>query len=331
MGEAAVRRLLLVSRFWLLASGFSLLATAEEATRPPVAVEMSASPAQVAMGGAITVTIRYRWPSGWRVAGEPNPTLDFADEFVTAAPPPVSARTGGEERRTFTITVNPTRSGAWELPRPRFAAAPPDEHDATKVAQAQSEPVTVQVGPAQQPITPPEARPLVQRPPADQEARHRALWITIGVAVLAIGGAIAALLLRRRNAAAGPNAREILARELAAAAKLADGKEAGARISLGLRRFAGAVWAFDGPGSTAREAAAAVRARGPEGEARELARLLESLEAVRWAPDALVAGALAPLIDSGNRWGEAEQKRLDAEREAAERERRAGKPTKAAA
>src|SRR5947209_5132479 len=87
---------------WLLAAGsWPLAAGAEAPARPPVSVEMSATPAQVAMGATVTVTVRYRWPTGWRTAGEPNPTLDFADEFVTAAPPPVATHAGGEERRSF--------------------------------------------------------------------------------------------------------------------------------------------------------------------------------------------------------------------------------------
>jgi hypothetical protein len=305
--------------------GRGMLAAAET---PPVAIDMSAAPATVDMGKSVVVTISYRWPRHWRVSGEPNPSLDFADEYVTAVPPAISTSAGGEERRTFALTVWPTRSGAWPLPRPTFSASPPDGEAAT----ARAPEVVVQVGVVDRPIEPPAARPLVMRPPPIiEQPRRLVYWLAGGAAALALAVAMVALR-SRRTAEAAPTPREVLARELRAAAGAADGKEAGARASLALRRFAGTVWSFDGPGSTAREAAQTARARGPEDEARELARLLENLDALRWSPDAVAAAELEPLIASGTRWGDAVQRRLDAEAAAAaEEQRRRGAQTGAAA
>lgn len=292
------------------------------AAAAPVAVEMSATPAQLAMGGTVTVTVAYRWPSAWS-AGEPNPSLAFTEQFVTAAPPPVASSAGGEERRVFSLTLSPMRSGAWQLPRVAFAATPPEGEP----RHVESNTVVVQVGPATSPVTPPDARPLAKRAARD-DARSLVPWIA-GGGVLVAGILALALLARRRRAAPPPDPLAELRAALALADGAADGKDAAAITGLALRRYAGAVWSFDGAGATAREATAAVRAVGPDDEARELARLLDALETVRWSPQALPRERLAPVVQSAGTWAESVRRRLDAEAEA-RRRAAAGAPAPAA-
>ncbi len=281
---------------------------------PRVTVEMSAAPAELTMGDNVVVTITYRWPRGWR-ADEPNPSRDFQGQFVIASPPPRKLAGDGREERSFSLTVCPVSSGAWELPRPAFSAAP--EHGVGVRAVANT--VIVQVGANKDAPGPPDARPLMKRPPPGMGPAR--LWAWIAGGCLALAGLLGLVIARRRRlrAAAAPRPREIFARELSEAARAEDGKEAGARISLALRRYAGSIWNFDGPGSTAREAAAAVRALAPatfSEEARELGRLLENLDALRWAADNLVIGALKPLMEASSRWSLAVQNRLDDEERA---------------
>lgn len=77
---------------WRLAAACLLAAVLAAADRP--SVDLSASPAQLAVGGTVAVTVTYRWPHGWTVAAEPDPAHDFRDEFVTASPPAVRSSTG---------------------------------------------------------------------------------------------------------------------------------------------------------------------------------------------------------------------------------------------
>lgn len=308
---AAIGTVLAAILSWWLAAA-AAAAAAEENTAPApdarVSVEMSAAPAQLTMGDNLVVTITYRWPRGWR-ADEPNPSRDFLGQFVIASPPPRKLGGDGREERSFALTVCPLSSGAWELPRPGFTAAP--EHGAAVNAVANQ--VIVQVGVNKDAPAPPDARPLLKRPPPGMEPARRWMWIAGGCAALVALAAWMAARRRRLREAAAPGPREIFARELAEAGRTSDGKESGARISLALRRFAGSVWNFDGPGSTAREAAVAVRAVAPDSEARELSRLLENLDALRWAADDLVVGALAPLMEASSHWSLEVQRRLDDE------------------
>jgi hypothetical protein len=91
-------------------------------------VDLSASPAAVAVGDPLTVTLTYRWPHGWTVltpSHEPDPASAFASEFVTSVPPAQASSTGEEQRRTFTLTLLALHSGTWQLPRPASTSRAP--------------------------------------------------------------------------------------------------------------------------------------------------------------------------------------------------------------
>jgi hypothetical protein len=267
----------------------------------------------VNIGDALTVTVTYRWPAGWAVVapgGEPDPAKDFADAFVTDLPPPQKHGSGQEERRVFTITLLAKRSGAWELPRPTFTVKTPE---GTRSLVAPS--VLVQVGAEDKPAELPPPRKAWTRAqgPADQ----RRAWWMLGVVAVGLVGLAALLLARRRSQERASTPWELFHEDWLAASNAADGKEAGARLSLALRRCVGTVFRFDGPAATTREAAGFLRGRLPDDEQRELVRLLEGLDALRWAPEHLPPSSVRPLVDQGRAWITALKRRLEAEAEAA--------------
>jgi len=286
----------------------------------PAAIEMWATPAQVEVGKPVTISVVYHWARGWSVDHEPDPSQAFADQFVTFISPPKESVAGGTETRAFTLTVLPTASGAWTLPSPRMVVSGP----AAQRLEVGPPPVIVTVGRAAADLQAPAPRPLASRPVV--AASHPLWWLGGGIAIaLAVWVAVMVLMRRVRDAARLQTAHEALQEGLAQALAQQDGKESAALASLALRRFSGLVWRFDGPGSTARETVAMVRARADTEEFRELARLLDELEALRWAADELNAQRLQPIIAAGRRWGDAVQQRLVAEAEAA-RSAASGRP-----
>jgi len=302
---------------WALLSSLALAclgwcADVAAADAAPASIEMWATPAQVEVGKPVTVSVVYHWAHGWSVDQQPDPSQAFEDQFVTFISPPRASVAGGTETRAFTLTVLPTASGAWTLPSPRLVVTGPGA-SRLEVAPA---PVIVTVGRASADLQAPAPRPLARRPLV--AVGHPYVWLGAGIALaIAVWVAVMVLMRRTRAAARLQSAHEALEETLAQALVQQDGKEAAALASLALRRFSGAIWRFDGPGSTARETVAMVRARADTEEFRELARLLDELDALRWAADDLKAQRLQPIIDAGRRWGGAVQSRLAAEAEAA--------------
>ncbi len=294
---------------WLLCLGV-LLAAADAPF-----VDLSVAPAQIAVGETVVATVTYRWPHGWTVAVEPDPSAAFRSQFVTNAPPPVVTSTGEEERRVFRYTVAAVRSGAWLLPRPALIATGP-----SGPATATAPEVIVQVGAESAPPHLPAARPLLVRPPVAAATNHRWWWIGGVVALLAAVG-LGLWWRLRRAIDSDPTPWEVFSGELDAARAAGDGKDGGARLSLAVRRYAGRVWGFDGPGLTTREMGVALRRLKPgritDEESRELLRLLGRLDDLRWSADEAPAGAMHDLHTLARTWATGVQGRLDAE--AAER------------
>ena len=272
-------------------------------------VELSVSPTQVAVGETVQVVVTYSWPRGWTTA-EPDPAAAFRDCFVTNAPPAERLATGEQERRIHRYTVAATRSGAWSLPRPAFAARGP-----AGPVSAEAPEVIVQVGAESAPPKLPSARPMLIRPPEALPAR-RWPWLAGGGAL-----AIAVIALwwyrRRGRVSTGPSAWQVFNDELATARTASDGKDAGARISLAVRRYAGRTWGFDGPGATTRELGgtlARLRAGSiSDDEARDLLRLLGRLDDLRWSAGDAPAEAMSDLATLAHSWTSGVQGRLDAE------------------
>lgn len=274
-------------------------------------VELVAQPAQVAVGDRVTVTITYRWPSGWH-AREPEPTSAFLEAFVADSPPPVSARTGEEERRTWTLVVLATRSGPWALPRPRFEVTGPDG-----VVTAQAPEVLVQVGAEASPPAPAAARPLWVA--GTDEVKPTRWWIAVLIALL-LAALLGWWLLRRRRVIDVEPPGDRLRRELAELSGLRDGKEISARLTLALRRWCGAVFSYDGPGLTTRETLARLRGTLPDEELATLGRLLGELDGLRWAAENLDAGTVLPLSQRALAWSDGVMARLALEQASMERE-----------
>ena len=277
----------------------------------PFSVSLSASANTVNIGDPLVVTVTYRWPAGWTVVapnGEPDPARDFADTFVTNLPPPQKHSSGQEERRVFTITLLPSRDGAWELPRPTLTVQTPE---GTRSSVAST--VLVQVGAEDKPAELPPPRQAWTR--AKGPADHQRAWWVLGIAVVVIAGLAALLLVRRRQQELPRTPWEQFHDDWQAASTAADGKEAGARLSLALRRCLGTLFRFDGPAATTRETTTFLRSRLPDDEFRELVRLLESLDALRWAPEHLPPSAVRPLVEQGRAWNTGLKRRLEAEAE----------------
>lgn len=285
----------------------------KEADNKKFAVDVSASANSVNVGGSLTVTVTYRWPTGWAVVaprGEPDPAKDFASCFVTNLPPPQKQSSGQEERRVYTITVSAVRDGVWELPRPTLTVQTPEGSRST-VASA----VLIQVGAEDQPAQLPPPRKAWTRtvsPMDDQKT-----WWALAVVAVAIAGFVALVMARRRQQKIVRTPWEQFYDDWQSASSAADGKEAGARLSIALRRCLGTVFRFDGPASTTRETALQLRGQLRDDEHRDLVRLLESLDALRWAADDLPPSAIRPMVELGRSWSTALKHRLAAEEEAA--------------
>jgi hypothetical protein len=280
--------------------------TALSAGEPSVA--WSVAKTQINVGDPVVATLTYRWPAGWRPLVEPDPALALTGVFVADLPAPVAQDTAEEHRRTWTITLVSTRSGAWELPRPAFTVRPPAGEPVTSTAPS----IVVQVGTAAAPVALPEPRPAWTRPPA---AVGRAWWPWIAGGGAVLAGVAVLLWWRLRRRTPPPPPISVARRALAAALDIADARESATAVSLALRRYAGAVWAFDGAGATTRETAAHLRSLGDRVQAEELTellRLLGGLDDLRWVPGQLDAPRIKPLADAGLAWLDAVQRRLDA-------------------
>ena len=275
---------------------------------PHLAVDLSASPSAVAVGDPLTVTLTYRWPHGWTVqtpSHEPDPSIAFASEFVTSLPPVQATSTGEEQRRTFTLTLLALHSGTWQLPRPRLEVEGPDGHHSA-LANA----VIIQVGTESKPANLPAARAPWMPPPAPLS--HPAAWWLVPLsAVLLVLALALAYWWRRRHLLPPPTPMEVFTNDCLAAISTSDGKEAGALLSLALRRYVGALYAFDGPGSTTRETATYLRGRLSDDEQHALLRLLEQLDSLRWCASALPAPLVRQSAETARTWCDQVQRRLD--------------------
>lgn len=273
----------------LLASSLTAVAAAELPT-----VEVSAAPAEVAIGDPVTVTVTYSWPKGWQVDKSPDPGEDFHAAFVTDAPPPQETTTAEGVRRVVRLTLAATRSGAWALPRPSFTATGP-----SGPLTAQAPAVIVQVGTEATPPKLPEALPLRVRPPVEPLVAQRWGWLIAGATLVVIA---AWWLLRRRTAAAGalPPA-AIFSRDAEQLAALRDPRELGAGLSMAVRRYMGAIWSFDALGSTVRDIAG--RQSGITSSAerfQDLVRVLQQLDDLRWAAGDLAREQVAPHVQTAS-------------------------------
>ncbi len=303
-----------MARLLLLLATCGLGLIAAEPTPPAPTIDGAATPAQVAVGDPVTITLTWTWPSGWQATREPDPAVDYRDYFVTDAPPVQATHTAEGERRSLRLTLLANRSGAWALPRPTLTVNGPQGAVALTAPA-----VIVQVGAEAAPAKLPAPVALRVRPPVSALADHRWWWIGGGAAIVAIGLALV-LLGRRRAAAVVIPPADRFAAELRQLAAISDGKELGAGISLALRRYAGDIYRFDGAGATTREVAAQLKLRttaGSDDERRLLVRLLERLDDLRWAAGDLELSLVRPLIDEAGAWVAAVERRLAAERAAA--------------
>lgn len=275
---------------------------------PHLMVDLSASPAAVAVGDAVTVTLTYHWPHGWTVltpSHEPEPASAFASEFVTSVPPAQASSTGEEQRRTFTLTLLALHSGTWQLPQPGLDVEGPMGH-----RHVSANAVIVQVGTEAKPADLPVARGAWVHPPSTGSG-PMAWWLIPLAVVLLVVALGLAYWWTRRHLVPPPTPLQVFTAECLAAISTSDGKEAGARLSLALRRYVGALYAFDGPGSTTRETAIYLRGRLSDDEQHALLRLLGQLDDLRWSVPDLPATLVRESAQSARTWCDQVQHRLD--------------------
>ncbi len=268
------------------------------------AITLTTSAAAPAVGDKVTVTVAWSWPSGWSVR-EPEVMADFASEFVVEVPPVIRRTSGGMEHREQRLVLLARRSGAVHLPRPVLTATGPG---GAVAVQAPAVLLTVGAGSATAAL--PAARPLVT---GQSERMPRSPWWWLLTLVVIPAGLLLWRLTHRRLQGPPPTPAEIAARELIAAARLTDGKAMAGAAGLALRRFAGAVWGFDGPGATAREAITRVRGKAQVDEAAAFGRMLEVIDGTRWAPDDMALAPLTAVLDEARTWIERVSARLAAE------------------
>ncbi len=257
-------------------------------------VDLSAAPAEVAIGDPVTVTVTYCWPKNWRVEKTPDPGEDFRAAFVTDAPPPQETATAEGQRRVVKLTLAATRSGAWALPRPSLTASGPQGP-----VTAQAPAVVVQVGTEATPPKLPEALPLRVRPPAEPASSAGWWWLAGASVVVLIAAAI--LMRRRATAVAALSPAALFAREIEQLSAVRDPRELGAGLSLAVRRYMGAIWSFDALGSTVREIAARQIGISSSAERfQDLVRVLQQLDDLRWAAGDLAREQVAPQVQAAS-------------------------------
>ena len=268
-------------------------------------IEMTAQPAQIAIGDHVTVTMTYRWPTTWH-AGEPNPTDAFTEAFVAESPPPERTRTADEERRIWKLVLLATRSGPWTLPKPTMHVVGP-----AGAVDVSAPDVTVQVGAESLPPQPSAARPLWTAGSGEVEPRR---WIAAAIAIaVAIAALIGWWLLGRHRVIVNESPADRLRRDLAELHGLHDGKEISARLGLAVRRWCGSIFSYDGPGLTTRETLAKLRELLKDEEYSSVSRLLSDLDNLRWAAGILDASTVLPLSERVLAWSDAAALRITLE------------------
>lgn len=309
-------------RLLLVALGLTVSLGAAEADGreavPPAAVTVELGDRDLEVGDVAKLRIVYRWPANTAVIRAPDPAGDLHGLLVEELIRVDQGRVGDDQREVWRAQLVVPVSGTWSLPRPWFSIRGPDGPERI-VAEERLLPIGIgEEEPALEP-----ARPLWQRAEAGIDADRWSAW-QIGALVGGIAGGLAALawvLWRRRGKMELETPLETFERELGRARQAAlgsdEGKQAGALLSLALRRYAGRLYDFDGPGATVEEALAHLRQALPTQLAQGLRSLLRQLDDLRWQANELSAVAVVPFIDQAQQWVAQVEAHRAAEAEAA--------------
>lgn len=292
----------------LLIAGVCLLQAVE--SDAVITVERVAGKLEV--GAALELRITYGWPSEAVLVRDPDPAAVFGGLVLDRCELVAESDTGGRRQQVWELEVLVPRSGAWALPRPVLQI-----RDGQTVNQVVAEEVLLTIGVADEPALQPP-RELWRRPDAGAEGGGLPWWswLIIGPVVGFLLGVIA--WLRRGDDGPQASPAEVFVDEVAYALHSTDGKQAGAIISLALRRYSGARFDFDGPATTAEEVVVLTGAFVTATEQGELRKVLGSLDSLRWSPDELTAIAVRPFVDRARAWVERIEERLVTEAAAEE-------------
>lgn len=249
-------------------------------------------PAHLRIGEAATLTLTLAGRGNVQGVAEPKVQVP---EGMTVYPPQQHseeevAGTAVQGTRTWSYVVVPERAGQHTL---RMPSIPYFDPQAAKYRSAMAPPVQLTVLPRPKP---PEERPSTARGPgAGRPAERPGLsWETVLPWALALSLGIVlgvALARRRREPAAGPAsnpAGELEARLREAEAETRP-RQVAAQIEEGWRAFLAGRWGIP-PGLPASRWSQALKDQGADpGAADELARLLDDLHYLRYAPQLCAA------------------------------------------
>lgn len=275
------------------------------------ACSLTVTPGQWTVGDVVTAQVTYRWPLDRQLAAPADPAPDLQGVPVERVEQLSDHRVGGERIVTWELRLVVPQSGSWALPRPalRLRGSEMLAGGIAELVELRAPEVILQIGQgAEEPALEPPAglwsRPTIDLPP---ESRSWRWWLAGGlVLVLAL---TAVLFLRTRKKAPPPPPAEVFARELAAARACGEGRQAGALLSLALRRYCGNQQGFDGPGATADEVLVRLHGALPTEATLSLRRILRELESLRWSPAALPPEALQPRLAAAEEWVRGEEER----------------------
>lgn len=246
--------------------------------------------ANYAVGEEVALTLRCRWPASAELVRPPDPAELLRGELVTAIGPKKTWRDGDDAVAEWELRVVPRESDAWIIPAPDFAI----RRDDGEVATVDGEELILEVATGEdRNVELSDPSPLFARPPPGRGSSPW-WWLVLPI----VGGAIAAAILIAKRAREGRRARppiEEFLDEIERISKLDEGKLAGSRLSLAVRRYCGDSFGFDGPGSTSVECEDHLRGEISDRHRIELRKLLARLDGLRWASEELRAAQVLPL------------------------------------
>lgn len=264
-----------------------------------IQINMYVDQAQASIGDEIVVHIDYQWPTKWTINENTNPAIYYtnAGAFLLDAPPVHNMTVGAQQQQKWTLTLLVQSSGAWSLPRPTFHVT--DENGDIHTATAAE--VIIQVGTEENPPRLSEISTLWSSADSADAGVHSRLWLWIVITVCIIGMSIYFLLPKKKEIIQ-LSPIEIFQQSFLRAQSAADGKEAAAELSQGLRRFCGHIWAFDGAAATNREMRSLLQTHITSEDLRHVCTLLDNIESVRWTAAEAQLSHIQSLAGDARNW-----------------------------
>ncbi|NRA38299.1 MAG: hypothetical protein HRU15_09180 [Planctomycetes bacterium] len=277
-----------------------------------VSVNMYVDQAQASIGDEITVHIDYQWPKGWIINKNTNPAIYFtnAGAFLLEAPPVEDLTIGSRQQQKWQLTILTQSSGAWSLPQPGFQVT--DPQGMAHVASAPE--VIIQVGIEKNPPQLSAQSELWSSADSDNSGVHSQFWIWI-IAALLICAILVVVFRPKKEPILQLSPLELFQQSFIRAQSAADGKDAAAELSQGLRRFCGMIWKFDGIAATNREMRSLLQDHIASDELRHICSMLDNIESVRWTAAEAQLMQMHSLASDAQTWCQQQQNIINAQEE----------------